>query len=216
MKIFAIGDVHGKIGGYFDLLRDLEKKSGEVRTIQLGDFGFSSEYKQRRKRFDRSQKYDVDRHVFFGGNHDQYPIPEGIGNLGHFGEVPFIENSFFVRGAESIDKNQRTPGHDWWREEELNWKQSNNALEKYVKTEPKYVFSHDAPQSAAETLFPGKQNFESHTGNLLEQMFRAHKPDIWVFGHWHRTVSDTVEGTTFQCLGELETLELNLNSHETH
>lgn len=210
--VLIIGDVHGKIGGYFDLLDDFVEShddDAELYSLQIGDFGFEDTYRQRANWFDRSQKYDIENHAFFGGNHDQYPIPDYAGALGHFGEVPFIEDSFFVRGARSIDRDGRTAGHDWWKEEELDWKQSREALEEYIRVEPKHVFSHDAPQSVPEQMFPGKENHSSNTGKLLEQMFQEHQPETWTFGHWHKTVSEKVNGTTFQCLGELETIEIN-------
>jgi hypothetical protein len=43
---------------------------------------------------------------------------------------------------------------------------------------------------------------------MLEELFNIHKPELWVFGHYH--VSRTVEeqGTRFVCLNELETLDV--------
>lgn len=211
-KVLLIGDVHGKIGGYFDVLNDFIQqysRTDENYTLQLGDFGFGDTYQQRENRIERGHRYDADKHVFFGGNHDDYDKYEDVtGSLGHFGEIPFIDESFFVRGAESLDKDARTVGYDWWKEEELDWRQSNEAIEQYIEVEPKHVFTHDAPHSAADQIFPEKTNFGTHTSHLLQQMLESHRPDTWTFGHWHKTRSMELSGTTFQCLGELDTKEM--------
>lgn len=217
-KVLIIGDVHGKVGKYFDLLDDFVERhkhtDGELRSLQLGDFGFGEHYKRRARWFDRVSRYNIEDHVFFGGNHDQYPIPEWTCHLEHFGEVPFIPDSFFARGARSIDKESRTVGHDWWAEEELGWDQSRKALSEYIETRPTYMFSHDCPSLVAEKMFPEKENYNTHTGNLLEEMFKEHKPKVWTFGHWHETKHMTIDGTEFTCLGELETFEMEFLSHE--
>jgi hypothetical protein len=127
--------------------------------------------------------------------------------------VPFVPGGFFVRGAKSIDEGARTAGHDWWPEEELNWKQSKQALDEYINVEPKHVFSHDAPQQAAEVMFASKDPDPTNTSKLLQEMFDSHSPKTWTFGHWHRNVTAEVGGTTFQCLGELETTTLEFMSH---
>ena len=214
MRVLVIGDVHGKIGGYFDRItkfldRHKHLADEDLYSIQLGDFGFGDTYMQSKNRFERSRRLDSDKHVFLGGNHDDYDeYDEAVGSLGDFGQVPFIENSFFVRGAKSIDEDARTVGHDWWRAEELGWKRSKEAIERYVEVEPEVMFSHDAPQSVAGQMFPSKTNFETHTGKMLEEMFKRHKPEKWLFGHWHKTKTMNIDETAFQCLGELETINL--------
>lgn len=208
MIVRIIGDVHGKLGGYFDILDDLQSSVNRIRSVQIGDMGFGEQYKQRSRRMNRGNKFDGSHHLFFGGNHDDYDAyDQAEGSLGDFGEIPFIPDSFFVRGAKSIDKDQRTVGHDWWREEELDWKRSNEAIERYLKMKPELMFSHDAPDSVAEKMFR-EDNISSHTSKMLEEMFNGHQPDKWFFGHWHRDESLHIKGTQFLCLDELSYTDL--------
>lgn len=212
-RILIIGDVHGKVAGYFDRLDEFFEKHSEddeLYSLQIGDFGFEKEYNQRIERFEKSQRYDIENHRFFGGNHDQYPIKEEAMPLGHFGEVPYIPDSFFVRGAKSIDEEARTVGKDWWPEEELNWKQSRKAIEEYIRVEPDHVFTHEAPDIISEPMFPSRETVSSNTGKLLSQMLRQHQPKTWTFGHWHRSKELDLRGTSFRCLDELETLKINV------
>lgn len=39
-------------------------------------------------------------------------------------------------------------------------------------------------------------------------MFERHRPQHWVYGHWHVTVRMERDGCAFTCLGELEGAEV--------
>ena len=212
-KVLVIGDVHGKTGGYFDLLEDFVTRYSRTEntyTLQLGDMGFTDTYQQIENRFERSDKLDSENHFFLGGNHDDYSEYGQMENaLGDFGEVPFVPGGFFVRGAKSLDKEARTMGADWWPQEELDWKQTKEAIDQYIKTEPRIVFSHDVPQNVADKMFPSKPNYVTNTGRLLQTMFGEHKPEKWFFGHWHRNKTYETPKTTFHCLKELGTKEID-------
>jgi len=214
MIVRVIGDVHGKMGGYFDILDNLyeEYPSEDVYTIQIGDMGFSEEYRQRERWMSVSDKYENDHHVFFGGNHDDYDhYFDTKGSLGDFGEIPFLSNSFFMRGAYSIDKSARTIGRDWWEEEELGWQRSNEAFERYIELKPERMFTHDAPEKVAERMFfYERKDISTHTGQVLDKMFDAHKPKQWFFGHWHRDAKTSIFKTEFVCLNELGYIDIKV------
>ena len=112
MKIALIGDVHGYVEQYNEL-------AGKYQwSLQLGDFGFAETY----KRITTDPKF----HKILGGNHDDYTrrrwdlpffvytntyINQPANFLSDFGVWNTI---FFVRGANSIDRDERTVGIDWW------------------------------------------------------------------------------------------------------
>lgn len=204
MKIILIGDIHAKVPAYINLIKTHVRKSPdtEVRSIQLGDFGFAQDYERRNFHVGRSDLLDEEKHVFFGGNHDDYNnLPDF--HLGDFGTIPFWDRAFFLRGALSIDKSLRTVGVDWWEQEELNWKQSNDAVKEYENVENDIFLSHDAPDSAVMRMFPQHQRLKSSTGSLLDRMLEINRPKLWVFGHWHQDKVMTIEDTIFVCLNEL-------------
>lgn len=62
MKLTFVGDVHGNDEGQLDLYRDLTSKTSY--TFQVGDVSFG-EY---------GEMPDPKRHVFIGGNHDNYTM----------------------------------------------------------------------------------------------------------------------------------------------
>ena len=187
-----IGDVHGKYERYRLLIRKARF------TIQLGDFGF--DYKTLGSVNARS-------HRILGGNHDNY---DDVGNwphfLGNYGvhNVPGFGDLFFIRGGFSIDHHMRTEGVSWWRAEELSMAECHMALSEYSRVKPDFVVTHECPRSIVPYVTASTHIIPSRTNQLLEQMLSIHRPDGWVFGHYHRSWSQLIDGTHFFCLNELE------------
>lgn len=193
-----VGDVHGQ-------LDDLPKFSP---VIQLGDLGigFVDPYAD-----DRLIK-TRDDFWFIRGNHDDPDLcrkhPRYLGDWGGH------ECMFWVGGAWSIDQNFRVEGVDWWREEELTAAQGEQALADYIEAKPRVMITHDGPRSLFDYRGPMEiwQFRPSFTANLLQAMFDAHKPEIWLFGHHHQSEDFTYNGTHFRCLNIDEELTLTFNS----
>lgn len=201
IKLRIIGDVHGKIPAYIKLAEEAEN------SIQLGDLGFD---------YSGINCLNPKNHRVLGGNHDNYEydgknfILQTDHFLGDFGthSVPDIGDFFFVRGASSIDKKNRTHGIDWWPHEEMEYRTMMFAFEEYSKVKPKIVLSHECPIFIIEMIsgyktWDGMPIFPSMTAKLLESMFDEHKPELWIFGHHHKHFDMSIEGTRFICLPEL-------------
>jgi hypothetical protein len=194
-QVRIVGDVHGKVGTYTQLVAECPY------SLQLGDLGFR--YEKVRDRL------SPDQHRFIPGNHDDYHhLPSHA--LGDYGTVPFVPHSFFVRGAYSIDKYHRTPGRDWWPEEELDYQQGLAALEAYEAAKPEWMFTHCAPSGLTSLLVPHAPAGEkpSSTQRLLQLMWELHHPTYWLFGHYHQSRILRTAKTTFHCLDELESYDL--------
>ena len=192
------GDAHGK-------LRSLAKRDNPV--IQVGDLGvgFVSPTALHHKVNSREDFW------FIRGNHDS---PEECRkNPRYLGEFGVIDDLFFASGAWSIDQAWRTEGRDWWRDEELSTKQMDEAYELYLKSKPRVVVTHDAPASLFEKGGPMELvNFTaSATAKFLENCFTEHQPELWIFGHHHRSRDFKFRGTRFRCLDELETMEVEFS-----
>lgn len=208
-KVLFVGDVHGKVGEYCELLKKkVNNLKTDVCSIQIGDFGFEKEYVKRHKNFRRSIILESENHLFFGGNHDDYSALPNF-HIGDYGHLPFVDEGYFVRGAKSIDKHARTAGHDWWPEEELDWKQAKECVKDYSEVKPKIVATHDAPDSVCRNIFSDDTRINTATGKLLQNLFDIHKPDLWIFGHWHEDRMKEVNNTIFVCLDELSVFELD-------
>jgi len=181
-----IGDIHGAWENYYDIIRDCEE------SIQVGDMGI----------FDEQGYEDLEIepvHRFIRGNHDNPALCRKHPNyLGDFGAVPERPDWFFVSGAWSIDKDWRTPGLDWWPEEELGMEVlMTQTLPAYQETKPSVMITHDCP---IELLELWCHPIPTRTGQALQAMYDAHKPDIWIFGHHHAYKDFDYQGTRFICL----------------
>ncbi len=190
--MLIIGDVHGKLDKYIDLVIDHEGP-----TLQLGDMGFD---------YEPLRILDQNRHKFFGGNHDNYDKYNGcVHALGDFG---IWHNVFYARGAWSMDWQCRTEGLDLWTtKEQLNYSQSLECLDMYTTIKPNIVITHECPNFIHDELFHYNPLFGTSTALLFDHMYLEHQPEVWIFGHHHRT-TNLLHGTTlFQCLGELATTE---------
>jgi len=209
--MFFIGDIHGKLDEYFDKLDIF----GPHKSIQVGDFGFG---------FGKvtPDSWDIN-HKFIRGNHDD-PVAcrQHPNHLGKYMDYGVTEDGiFFVAGAYSVDVKWRLsvqhkyPYPIWWKEEEIAEKHFETIIKLYEKTKPKIVVSHDCPSEIRSTLIGDELPFRNRTSDgILSAMFKAHKPELWVFGHYHESYDGIVDGTRFKGLEELEIFEYNIEENK--
>lgn len=204
--MFVIGDVHGKFKDYLDIIADLPGKS-----LQLGDFGIG---------FGKDPIEWNKDHLFIRGNHDDPKKCRKHPN--YLGEYGITEDKvFFVSGGYSIDYRWRR-NHNllnpndlvWWEDEEISQDEFPKIIDMYMQHKPEIVVAHDAPPIVKAHVVDGdfedKRQFINRTSDgLMEEMFKLHKPKIWVFGHYHCSVKIELKGTLFVGLEELEVFELN-------
>ena len=188
--MFIIGDVHGKIEKYHNLVKGCEA------SVQLGDFGLQREHDW------HLSNIDHEKHQVLFGNHDFYPYLRFPHSL-----TPDYElrgDILFVRGANSIDKHLRTEGDDWFPNEEIDYATFSDLVSEITTMKPEIIISHDCPKFLYQTFFgiDGK----SRTNQGLQACFEAFQPKMWVFGHHHKSKDEIIEGTRFICLAELEAL----------
>ncbi len=191
MPITLIGDIHGKTGEYEKIIRENEK------TLQLGDFGIG---------FVEIPPLGWGaNHKAIRGNHDN---PMLAIEHSHFLPSFGVWNDIFhIGGTESIDRWTRTEGVDWWSQEEMSYGQLQIAIDYYKYIKPNFVVSHDCPQSIFNMLIPDGRI--GVTRAAMQAMFDGYPPMRWVFAHHHRSWQDTIRGCHFQCLDELEVLEVS-------
>jgi hypothetical protein len=205
MKYTFIGDCHGKTGAL------LVKLAGECQgsdfTLQLGDMGLG---------FEGVHLPHLDASFgFIRGNHDAPGLCRSHNNYAK--EYGDWNGVFVVAGAYSIDWQWRTPGRSWWPDEELSSEEGQKAYTAFVEAKPRIVATHECPKEIGEQLLkdggfrPEKWgSTESRTAKLLQDMWDAHKPEYWFFGHYHRDWAIDIRGTKFNCLNELAVKQLEI------
>jgi hypothetical protein len=201
MKQFTfIGDTHGDL----DYYKYIVEKS--KNTYHVGDFGFRKEWIWLEMFLENlKKKRPNDIHLINMGNHDDTSF---VNSQFSCGNHSYKNGIFTIRGANSIDKNIRAAGINWWDNEELNYIQALAAYDLYIKEEPRIVVTHDCPQSICNDFF--SINEKSMTRTTLEQCYLQHQPDIWIFGHHHKDIDITIGKTRFVCLGINKNLTIDV------
>lgn len=215
--ITIIGDCHGKYDKYYQIASKSEY------SVQIGDFGFSSEWNKL-----NYSSLNPKNHKVIAGNHDDYDIAPNIPHyLGDYGTYELNDiKFFFIRGGLSIDKVYRVGEElsggpkSWWSQEELNFAQMLDCLKLYKKSKPDIVLSHVPCGIYTEYILGNKsdailQRFKFHEGfkenhQLLgNEMIKVHKPKLWCSGHLHSSFHGVIDGVKVVGLAELESYEIN-------
>lgn len=186
--MILVGDIHGK----FDKLYPKIIKSKGEQICQVGDLGVGFPTYDYPEDFGSSFK-------FIRGNHDNPEICSK--HMNYLGDWGYSGNIFYFSGAESRDTSKRIMGLDWWKEEELSYREAGLALDYYKEIRPDYVISHDCPASITKKMFPYCSEPKSITSILLQMAFEFWRPKAWFFGHYHQSKKYRFEGTNFYCLG---------------
>lgn len=193
-----IGDIH------CDAALHKQYMAAHSRTLQLGDLGFDYDY---------MFSFDSKCHKFIAGNHDNY---DKVNKIPHYtGDFSLLWGKVAtIRGAYSIDKEFRTEGKDWWRQEELEYTQMKAGLDFIIDVKPPIIASHDCPGFLAKTLHPLSNPVEpSRTASFLNALWEVYQPKIWIFGHHHVSKVMRVGDCLFHALGMEEVHRLDLDKY---
>lgn len=214
----VVGDIHGRFNEYDTFILNLRgmRHRGEApeRSVQVGDFGigFYSPYWHESVR-EWMKTNPTQR--FIRGNHDDPAMCKTM--PGYIADGTVEGDVMYIGGAWSIDQALRTEGVDWWADEELSMQELETLIDVYRTTKPRVMFTHDCPEQIAWDMFVsrgnaygGKKQFKTRTGQALQSMWEYHQPEMWFFGHWHETRDLTLNGTKFQCVGELDAIDVEI------
>lgn len=212
-----IGDVHGTVNAktYQVIAKEVEQ------SIQIGDLGIGfADQKDAKAMF---KDLDLDKHSFIRGNHDNPDYCKAQKNYIPSG-YHSVSDTFFVNGGWSIDgpgcpwcpsyKNfarlpYRREGINWWSDEEESQDELDDLIQNFAETKPSIMITHEGPTSVTDYFFNPRQTWESRTAKALQEMLNNHKPNVWIFGHWHKHKDQVLGGKTrFICLSELGFIDL--------
>ena len=154
--------------------------------------------------------------LWLDGNHENFdwinslPVEEWHGgqvhkiadNIIHLMRSNVFEinnKTFFVMGgAPSIDKEHRIENISWWPQEEISYREAEQALNKLesINYEVNYILTHTCPSSLIPLMFNLDSVINSYTEKFLDEIALKTKFQKWFFGHWH----ENKEYGKFQCL----------------
>lgn len=211
MKTLIVGDIHGDWGK----LNALITKKQPDMVLQCGDFGWWPKMEVvkpvlygRQKLWSLNGVKPGNSKIYWcDGNHEEHPllmqdgeIHEMYSNIYHASRgstltLPDGRNIMFIGGADSIDKSMRTPGHDWFPEENIN----NEQYDRLMSCDKiDIVISHTAPDSFDVVGSEGK--IKDLNRVALDAVLEKYKPSLWYFGHWHKHQTGKHNDTYWTCL----------------
>lgn len=207
-RIFITGDKHRTFVPLFWLVEREHLREEDVLII-AGDAGYV---------WDQDYIYDVEtlQQIFPGtitfvdGNHENHALLNNMeivnwngGNVHKIGERVFhlmrgeiysiYQKNFFVfGGARSVDKDRRTEGVSWWKEEEPNRKEiayGQQVLKQHA-AQVDYVITHEPPLFARKYIRRQKELEDDYLFPcILEEWYReldkSQRFQKWYFGHMH-------------------------------
>lgn len=207
MKVKYVGDIHGS---YMAFLRHAQ---GAAASVQVGDWGFGFGTLGQADFIDGLLDSEPGNHRMIRGNHDD---PAECLKSNHFikdGTIEEIDGKkvMYIGGAYSIDQAWRTPGLDWWADEELSHDQLNAMIQIYAREKPDVMITHECPEAIPYYI---KKDYDpnrwpSRTRWALEHMRQYHAPKLHIFGHWHDNLDLTYQGTRFILLNINQAIEVD-------
>ena len=215
-----LGDLHGKCKVADRLLAEV--LSPDIKqVIQVGDYGWwpksieawTTEFKP------------ICR--FIDGNHENFkelerlhkhPRPYRnwkpgwditIRNWQHMKRGTIVNGVLYIGGARSPDKAYRTPGVDWFPEESLSKKDRKHimgSINLYGPENIHTVITHDCPAVfRVDKIIHNLRGWPDGNNRFLTKVFNKVRPKRWFFGHYHCKMEGEVAGTSWRCIGEIET-----------
>lgn len=211
-----MGDVHGDLAHILRAVEMFHRRGVRV-MVQLGDFGMiwpRWNWSADLGTLDRFLEDQDQTLLFVDGNHEDFATLEalpvsldGIRWVGdRIGHLPRGYRAIFpggrrlavLGGANSVDRDRRTPRRDWWEREQITV-----ADLRALGDEPADIlFSHDAPlgvpgldrhlASIRTRLSRQGVRYAERGRRMFHQGFLQVRPRLTVGGHYHWHIDERV------------------------
>lgn len=205
MLTLVVGDVHNN----FSALNIIINKRRPDLVLACGDFGYWPTKPWATPL--SSIRPQGSKILFCDGNHEDHwalrdrttdKLYPGITYMprGSTYTLPDGRTIMFFGGAESIDKELRTEGDTWFREEIITQRDFLN-LPDPSTTKIDIFITHTCPAELVCELvkyYPEKGMEPSNIA--LSELWKMYRPKLWIFGHWHKYFYGKMMGTDCYCL----------------
>lgn len=218
--IIICGDLHAN---FWAVNKLISKKSKISTILQCGDFGyFPKEHGKtyldnigKIKTFNQYKFKNKNIPIYWcDGNHEDHESLEKLENneimknvfyqrRGSTITIPDNRTILFMGGADSIDKQYRTAGHDWFPQEIISEKDLHNLPDIDVDI----IISHTCPKEfdvlkGVKTPFSDlKYNkYQDPSRERLSYVLDKYNPSLWYFAHFHLFKTGFYNNCKWTCL----------------
>ena len=200
-KVIVTGDIHNN----FARLNDLLNKKRPELVLCCGDFGYWPDVPW------ATPMSNIITHgakiLWCDGNHENHwalkerTTDELAPNVFYMprGSTYKLDDGrtiMFMGGADSIDKNMRKEGVNWFREEVIQQKDLFDLPD--IKVD--IFITHTCPAALVNDLRKFYEKDYEPSNYALSELHKQYKPDLWFFGHWHMYREGKLFGTQWHCL----------------
>lgn len=199
-NVMIVGDVHND----FRKLSNLINTQKPDLVIQCGDLGYFPKFSHDSRvqgQMELTNNVDI---YFCDGNHEDFESLEGKFEI--YEQVYYMKrgnvltvngkNILFIGGAESIDKDYRIEGYDWFYNESITQEDIYNLPDVNIDI----VISHCAP---TEFNIPFIKNDISPSRTALSVVLEKYNPCMWYFGHYHYNIHGQFKDTNYIGLNKI-------------
>jgi UDP-2,3-diacylglucosamine pyrophosphatase LpxH len=222
--LYFMADIHGSFKEATWIITQ-QHKLNDANIVFLGDVGIGfakpGYYNQEFERINAKLEKNNITYYFMRGNHDNLRYWKEEGIINEFPRIKFLKDHevielsgktiYLIGGATSVDYEWRRNYNElmekvgsskriWWETEDI---------EKKTKDLPRKVdiiVSHTAPLSfdPVITRFPEESediyNRDLENRKYLDYIFREVRCKNWFFGHFHTSITSSLEDTIYKCL----------------
>lgn len=221
-RVWVVGDWHGNVGWVQRLLPALGRIDRQIETLlHVGDFWTST------RTIDYwAKRTGIKRVLVTLGNHEPYgaymPLLDAHpGCAVRVSEVVWLlprpwqfeimgRSVVSLGGAASIDRDWRTPGVDWWPEEEI----TDGQVEAALAWDAQVLLTHESPEETpilqvravidrGPDFLPGDVATRARRSRgQVQRVWDGLRPELLVHGHFHITgYGETRDGRRVVSLG---------------
>jgi len=208
-NIIVCGDIHAD----WKFLNTLINRKKPDIILVCGDYGYWPILDRRTNRSYSNVRPKDTKIYWCDGNHEDH---ESLGKLREKEISEIVPNVFYMKrgstlilpdgrvvlfmgGADSVDKEWRTPGLDWFPGETISNKDIDNLPEVGVDI----VVSHTCPEFLVRHFIKKgvfDEKFNDPSQKVLTHVWEKYVPRLWYFGHFHTNMVVENGYTKFICL----------------
>ena len=197
--IVIMGDIHCE---WVKLNMFVSQKNPNI-ILQCGDFGwwpYEKELDIAKLKLHDTKLYWCD------GNHEHFDSLLSLESnevhpnchympRGSTMKLPDGRTVLFIGGGDSIDKEWRTPGYDWFPEEQISF----NVFDILPDIKIDIVISHTCPEEFTYGLELGLKKKDA-SRLFLSLVLEKYMPEQWFFGHFHQWKRGQYRDCRWECL----------------